>query len=555
MIAATYCRKSTLEKPGTVQRADDEKSVAQQRQENVAVATRRGATIPPEFIFTDDGKSGALFATGQRPGFDALMAAGDAAQPPFQELYIWRVDRFSREDIDGAYYLKKLVKRGIRIIETKDGGLGRELDLTDPRYKIDNLLASEYRKRVSEDTRRALKQKVGRGYYVGCPPYGYQLTDALAGGLDAHGRPRRHGVVLEIVEYEGGVVGLIFCLKAARWSYLRIARALNRSAIPSPSGRQCWSPSTVRHILYNRVYLGEYTWGRTARCDQFGQPAPVRFRKRPADDWVTMKNERIVPDDLWKAAQAAITIEQDAVHRMGRPPLGSSPYLLSGLARCALCGATLVGWNRGRGAPPVYRCRTRHQQGRAACANGLSMRKEVMEAAVLDALERDLMRADVIEAAIEAAVEEALPRIQAGREQDGPRKTVEAEIEQVTAEGRRLSAAIRHGGDIPFLVEDLKACQARLDALRANLKALDAKAMATRPRIGRADLEARLRDWQALLRRRAQQGREFLRALLVEPITFTPRKDRAGRYYEFAGQGSVNPVVGLVLPPQMLRLG
>jgi DNA invertase Pin-like site-specific DNA recombinase len=69
MIAAIYARKSTDQ--STV--GDDQKSVARQLEHATAYAERKGWTVTPEFMFVDDGVSGAEFAA--RAGFVRLMNA------------------------------------------------------------------------------------------------------------------------------------------------------------------------------------------------------------------------------------------------------------------------------------------------------------------------------------------------------------------------------------------------------------------------------------------------------------------------------------------------
>ena len=67
IVAAIYARKSTEQT--TV--SDEQKSVARQLEHATAYAERKGWTVAPEFIFVDDGVSGAEFAA--RPGFVRLM--------------------------------------------------------------------------------------------------------------------------------------------------------------------------------------------------------------------------------------------------------------------------------------------------------------------------------------------------------------------------------------------------------------------------------------------------------------------------------------------------
>ena len=69
MIAAVYARKST-EQNGV---SDQARSVTQQVEHARAYAQRKGWTVSDEYVFADDGFSGAEFA--KRPGFPRLMNA------------------------------------------------------------------------------------------------------------------------------------------------------------------------------------------------------------------------------------------------------------------------------------------------------------------------------------------------------------------------------------------------------------------------------------------------------------------------------------------------
>ena len=93
MIAAIYARKSTDQ--GAV--ADEQKSVTRQIEHARQYATRKGWTVADEYVYVDDGISGAEFAN--RPGFLRLM---NALKPraPFQVLVMSEESRLGREAIE-----------------------------------------------------------------------------------------------------------------------------------------------------------------------------------------------------------------------------------------------------------------------------------------------------------------------------------------------------------------------------------------------------------------------------------------------------------------------
>jgi Resolvase, N terminal domain len=122
MICAIYCRKST-EQSGV---ADEQKSVVRQLEHARAYATRKGWTVADDYVYVDDGISGAEFAN--RPGFLRLMNALKP-RPPFQVLVISDLDRLGRESIETTYAIKQLNVAGVRVFAYLED---KELRLDSP---------------------------------------------------------------------------------------------------------------------------------------------------------------------------------------------------------------------------------------------------------------------------------------------------------------------------------------------------------------------------------------------------------------------------------------
>lgn len=105
MIAAIYARKST-EQMGV---SEDQKSVARQIEHAKAYTKKKGWSIAEEYIYSDDGISGAEFA--KRPGLVRLLSALKP-KPLFQVLIVSEESRLGRESIETAYVIKQLVTAG-----------------------------------------------------------------------------------------------------------------------------------------------------------------------------------------------------------------------------------------------------------------------------------------------------------------------------------------------------------------------------------------------------------------------------------------------------------
>src|SRR4030095_14327925 len=113
MIAGAYLRKSTVQE-GV---ADNDKSVKFQLEHVKAFAAKRGWLLRDEYIFEDDGKSGAEFV--RRPGYVRLMASLKP-RPPFGVLIMYDETRLGRVQSDVDDYLKQVVKAGVEVWFSKD---------------------------------------------------------------------------------------------------------------------------------------------------------------------------------------------------------------------------------------------------------------------------------------------------------------------------------------------------------------------------------------------------------------------------------------------------
>lgn len=178
-----------------------------------------------------------------------------------------------------------------------------------------------------------------------------------------------------------------------------IAFELNRQGVESPSGG-LWGASTINGncqrgtgILNNEMYVGKIVWNRQ-RFIKDPSSGKRQARLNPQSDWVIQEAPelRIVPEDLWQVAkrkQASLMLPRDeqranASFRDRRRP----KHLLTGLVQCGCCGGvytsvsgTLLGCSAAK--------------GKGTCDNKHSIRRDVLDQLVLDALKRELMQPDL----------------------------------------------------------------------------------------------------------------------------------------------------------------
>jgi DNA invertase Pin-like site-specific DNA recombinase len=95
MIAAIYVGKST-DQNGV---ADEDKSITRQIEHARAYAARKGWLVDDDYVYIDDGISGAEFV--KRAGFIRLMNTL-SPRPPFQVLIMSEESLLGREPIETA---------------------------------------------------------------------------------------------------------------------------------------------------------------------------------------------------------------------------------------------------------------------------------------------------------------------------------------------------------------------------------------------------------------------------------------------------------------------
>jgi hypothetical protein len=282
-------------------------------------------------------------------------------------------------------------------------------------------------------------------------------------------------------------------------------------------------------------------WNKTQKRDRWGQ---VRQHKRGESDRITVEAPelRIVSPELAAAVDQRIASMYSRILRLndgrllGRPPGAGARYLLTGMAKCSVCGGTFEALSsaHGRRRAFTYGCSVHRRKGECICANGLLVPMEAADAAVLEAVEDVLLNPTVVRRAFDHAME-ALAEDRSA-ERRGALETDLAAAERATA---RLTAAIAEGGELAPLVEALRTQEGRRQEIRSTLAAMKATP-ARKPAELRRQLERHLVDWRGLLRANVAQGQQILRRLVVGRLTFTPHPDG----YLFTGTGTLKPMLG-----------
>ncbi len=483
MNVAAYARYSTS--------LQTQSSIADQLRACREHAAARGWTVVEEY--TDAAISGA--AVGNRPQLQRMYA--DALAGKFSAVLVTDLTRLSPAQGDLAPMLERLRFRGVQVVGVQDG-YDSSSRTARMQAGLSGIMSEEFRAGIRERTHLALESRARSSRSTGGKCYGYQL--------DGSPDPEQSAIVREI-----------FTRAAAGDSLRTIASDLNARGIPSPGSswdrttrrRGGWMVSTLHAMVRNERYIGQLVWNRSQWVKDPDTGRRIR-RERPRSEWVTRHDPtaQLVDDATWRAVRA----RQDARTGYGGGAGGGPRYLLSGLLRCASCGAAMIITG---GSSRRYVCSTHHHGGPAACGMSLGVARAEAERALLDPVTRYLSSPEVVESAIEA-MRRALA--------EASRPAAPRDLTEADAQLARVEQLIEAG-----VLTGAVANAARQEALDARRRA-DASTRATPARLWPTDALRRvyadsLREWRATLAGDdVTAAREALRRLLGD-VPLAPSED------------------------------
>ena len=344
LSAAAYIRGSTEDQT--------EYSPAAQLRELREYAQAHSLLLDDRFVYADEGLSGRR--AEKRPAFQRMIT--DAKAGLFSVVLVHKFDRFARSREDSVVYKSILKRAGVEVISIREPlAEGSYAGVMEAIYES---FAEAYSINLSQEVKKGMTEKALRGGVQTPPPFGYRI--------------QAHRYVPD--EQEAPLVQELFrrcadgagCFALARW--LGELRVITR--------RGCaFESRTVEYILRNPVYLGKLRWnpvGRTGR--KFDDPALII---------TDAEHEALISPSLWDAVQRRLDETKARYAYRARPPSGRKHWL-SGVVRCAACGAPLVC------AGSYLKC-SAYLRGR--CRSSQHISAALLEHALLAHLRRDLSAA------------------------------------------------------------------------------------------------------------------------------------------------------------------
>ena len=330
--AAIYARVSS-------DRQKENHTIASQTEALKEFAGTHSYMVPPEWVFEDEGYSGAILA---RPGLESLRDL--VAEGQIRAVLVYSPDRLSRKYAYQILLAEEFSRCGVELIFLKSPvGATPEDQLL---VQFQGMIAEYERAQIAERSRRGKRHKAQQGVInvLSGAPYGYRYVRKTETSMAYY----------EVIETEARVVRLVFETYTQQGlSINAIARMLNERQIPTRTAKTRWERSTVWAILRNPAYQGKACYGKTELRPRQRITRPIRQRKgmpsrdsanheRPRQDWIEVPVTPLVSEELFALAQ-----EQLAKNKHFAPRRTVGPTLLQGMLVCQQCGYAL------------YRCSTR----------------------------------------------------------------------------------------------------------------------------------------------------------------------------------------------------
>src|SRR6266496_2343880 len=458
-MAAIYARVSSAQQR-------EENTIASQTAALIEFAKSHDLEVPREWVFEDEGYSGA---TLERPGLERVRDL--AAEGQIQVVLAYSPDRLSRKYAYQILLIEEFARHGVETVFVKSPqGDSAEDQLL---VQFQGMIAEYERAQILERSRRGKRHRAQSGEVsvMSNAPYGYRYirkTDETPAAYivdEAEARVVRR--VYEMYTVEGLSIG-------------EITRRLNTEAVTTRRVSARWERSVVWGVLRNPTYRGVACFGKTRISARTRVMRPQRRRgvttpsttaghERPREEWIEIPVPALVTEESFARAQELL--HQNKIRSRRRT---IAPSVVQGLVSCAKCGYAFSRTSTQTSARKIhyYKCIGSdgwRKLGGPVCDNRRFVRQELLD---------QIVWAEVIRLLEEPALlqQELDRRLAAARSSDPTRKheqSLQRELIHVGTGIERLVNAYQEGLlSIEQLRERMPALRQREQTLRAELQAI-----------------------------------------------------------------------------------
>ena len=335
--------------------------------------------------YVDDGFSGTDF---DRPSFQRLLE--DMKNEKINCIIVKDLSRLGRNHYEAGNYIEKVFPLfNIRFIAINDfiDSFKNPESVNTILLPFKNLINDEYARDVSIKIRSSLNGKKKKGEFVGSfPSYGYVKDEK-----------DKHKLIID--EVAADIVKKIFDWHVnLGLGKIAICHKLNDLGILNPTGHKkielgqnyencgmidntyTWTPSTVRNILKNEVYIGNTVQGkRRAKSYKIHKIENV-----PEEEWVRVESthEPIIDKETFEKAQELSRRDTKVSQKT------KELSIWAGFLKCADCKRAMnkkSSTNKSGSRYEYYICSTYRKKSNKLCTKH-TIKEELLEKAVIQAI-------------------------------------------------------------------------------------------------------------------------------------------------------------------------
>jgi len=324
--AAIYTRVSSDQQK-------ENKTIDSQVDELLQFAQRQGYVVPEEYIFRDEGYSGAILV---RPGLEKVRDL--SAEGQIQAVLIYSPDRLSRNYAYQVVLIDEFASCNTEVlfINSPKADTPEEALL----LQFQGMISEYERAIIKERTRRGKRFKAKSGVVsVLCgAPYGYKYVK----------KTEEAAAYYEINEPEADVVREMFRMYTEDFCGIGgIAKKFTAEKISTRKNTGKWERSVIWAMLRNPAYCGKACYGKTEHAERQRITKPLRAkggyvtqngccREKPREEWIEIPVPAIVSQETFDLAQERL--KKNKLHSQRNTKVET---LLQGMMVCSECGYSL----------------------------------------------------------------------------------------------------------------------------------------------------------------------------------------------------------------------
>src|ERR1700688_829209 len=458
-MAAIYARVSS-------EQQREANTIASQTASLIEFAKNHDLEVPEEWVFQDEGYSGA---TLERPALERVRDL--AAEGQIHVVLAYAPDRLSRKYAYQILLIEELARSGVETLFVKaPQGSSAEDQLL---VQFQGMIAEYERAQILERSRRGKRHRAQSGEVsvMSGAPYGYRYRRKTEEAPAAYA----------VFEAEARVVQRIYEMYTVEGlSIGEITRRINAEGIPTRKASARWERSTVWAVLRNSAYRGVACFGKTRASSRTRVIRPLRRRgvvtpsttaghERPREEWIEIPVPALVSQESFARAQELL---QENKIRSRRRTI--EPSIVQGLVSCQKCGYAFSRTSTQTSARKIhyYKCigsDSWRKLGGPVCDNGRLVRQDLLDQIVWGEVIRLLEDPTLIQMELDR-------RLSAARSSDPAQKRVQSLQRELVHVGKGIERLLSTYQEALMSIEQLRermpGLRQREQALRAELQAI-----------------------------------------------------------------------------------